>query len=439
MAIGNESAVQSLELEQFARNIKSVIASSGTLFGIFDTEIEQEDIANQTQAGSDVRPAWRVGMRLQAGQAVQQTNPNGGSLGTGNFSVYADANLGPTYFSSVEQHSRLAAAATNSKDKAILDAVAKERANGLESTINGLEATMFGDGSGALVQIPANATISSGSGTGNSTSFISGIQALNLTDNQVILDFPAEGGTSRGSATVSTVDGATGTIWFSTALPAGIAPGDFLVMNGSSGQVGSSVLGTTAWVNAAQTGMIAGLNRANFPSRISSPSISKAGGSLVASDSQKFTALMQRVTGTKGEEVANQVMLITTGIAANLAESTWYNRQITNGLEGGSGVPDVAKKGSVQKFGGRRIVVANAQPVGRIDVLSLKTFKKGNLIPLQPYMYMPGTTVFPVISSTDGTVTTAFQSALETSYAVACDAPRLNLFVENVAETDLNA
>jgi hypothetical protein len=149
--------------------------------------------------------------------------------------------------------------------------------------------------------------------------------------------------------------------------------------------------------------------------------------------------LMQRVTGTKREEVANQVMLITTGIAANLAESTWYNRQITNGLEGGSGVPDVAKKGSVQKFGGRRIVVANAQPVGRIDVLSLKTFKKGNLIPLQPYMYMPGTTVFPVISSTDGTVTTAFQSALETSYAVACDAPRLNLFVENVAETDLNA
>jgi hypothetical protein len=440
MAIGSESSVQALELEQYAKNISSVIANSGTLYGIFDSEIEQEDIANQTQAGSDVRPSWRVGLRVQAGQAVQQTNANGGNMGSGNFSVYNDFNLSPTYLSSVEQHSRLAAAATNSKDRAVLDAIAKERVNGLESTINGIEGLLFGDGSGSLRQIPSTAQISSGSGTGNNTSFISGINALVFTDNMVIQVFPSEGGNSRGTATVSTSDGATGTVFFSTALPAGTTQGDFLVINGASGAVGSSILGTTAWVNSASTGMLAGLNRANFPSRISSPSINKAGGSLVASDSQKFAALMQRVVGTKGDEVVNQVMVITTGIAANIAESTWYNRAITNAVEGGSGVPDVAKKGSVQKFGGRRLIVANAQPEGRIDVLSLKDWKKGNLIQLQPYMYAPGMTVFPVIA-TDGSgqITTAFQSALETSFAIATGAPRRQLFVENVAETDLNS
>ena len=137
MAIGNESAVQSLELEQYARSISSVIANSGTLYGIFDSEIEKEDISNLTMAGSDTRPAWRVGLRVQAGQAVNQGTGNGDSLGTGNFSVYNDFNLSPTNLSSVEQHTRLSAAATNSKDRAVLDAIAKERANGLESTISG--------------------------------------------------------------------------------------------------------------------------------------------------------------------------------------------------------------------------------------------------------------------------------------------------------------
>jgi hypothetical protein len=438
MSIGSEASIQSLEVENFAKAIPSVIAKSGTLYAEFE-KLNKQDISHVTQAGSDTRPSWRVPFRAQAGQAINQGTGDGDSLGTGNFSVYADFNLSPIYFSSVEQHSRLSAAATRSKDRAVLDVVAKERAEGLESTINGLEATLYGDGSGALTQIPSTATISSGSGTGNTTSFISGVLALVATDNQILQFFPAEGGTSRGSATVSTTAGDTGTIFFSTDLPEGTAVGDFIVVNGASGAVGSSILGTTAWVNSASTGVLAGVNRAQFPSRISSPSINKNGGALVSSDSQVFTALMKRVVGTKGDDVENQVMIITTGIEASIAETTWYNRQITNALEGGSGVPDTAKQGSVKKFGGRRIITANAQPVGRIDLLSMKDFSKGELIPLQPYMYGAGMTTFPVISSTNGTVTTAFQSALETDFAIACSAPRRQLFVESVAETDLNA
>ena len=437
MSAGTEASIQSLEVEAFARNIPSVIAASGTLFAEFD-KIAKTDISHQTQAGSDVRGSFRVPLRAQAGQAINQGSGDGDSLGTGNFSQYVDLVLSPVYLSSVEQHSRLSAAATRSKDRAILDVVAKERANGLESTINGLEALLYSDGSGSITQLGSGVTISSNSGTGNATSFIQGVNALVATDNQKLSFFNSEGGASLGSATVSTTDGATSTIWFSTPLPAGVAAGTFIVVNGASGAPGSSILGTTNWVNSAQTGVVGGVNRSAFPSRISSPSINKNGGSLVGNDSQVINALMKRVVGTKGTMVENQVMIITTGIEASISESTWYNRQLTNALEGGSGVPDTAKKGSVTKFGGRRIITANAQPQGRIDVLNLPDWSKGELVPLQPYFYGDGMTVFPVISSTDGTVTTAFQSALECDFQIATGAPRRQLFLENVAEFELN-
>lgn len=60
MSIGSEASIQSLEVENFAKAIPSVIAKSGTLYAEFE-KLNKQDISHVTQAGSDTRPAWQIG------------------------------------------------------------------------------------------------------------------------------------------------------------------------------------------------------------------------------------------------------------------------------------------------------------------------------------------------------------------------------------------
>jgi hypothetical protein len=439
MAIGNEAAVSSVEVEAFATEIPSLIPMSKTLYALAQERFNKVPVSFQTQGGATTRPSFRVPFRVQGGSAIAQGTGNGDSLGRGNASVWNDFVLSPVWHYAVNEITHLAQLATNGKKRGLISLKAEELKNSLDSAMAGIEGIMYGDGSGAITQIPTTATVSSNSGSGNSTSFITGVRAMAFTDNQVVQIFPSEGGTARGTATISIVDPATSTLWFSTVLPStggATTTGDYIMVAGSSGVVGSGVLGTTSWNNSATSGTQAGINRANFPSRVSTPSINLNGGSVTASLSQRIEALLGRAMGGSNKTKDSGIYLFGEDQAYAVAQTNYYNRQITQNSDKAPGnqVPDTSRKYFQGKFGDRDVHLSYVQPLGRIDLVLTEEWHIGELVPLQLYDYGGGNTVMPVPDPSGNGWLTSNQFAYEISFNLACSAPKHQLYVTGASQ-----
>lgn len=440
MSIGFEAAVQSVEIEAFSTEIPSLIPLSKSLYSLAQDRFTKVPVAVTTLAGSTTRPAFRVPFRVQGGAAIAQGTGNGDSLGRGNMSQWQDFNLSPVWHYAVNEMTHISQIATNGKKRGLISLKAEELKNSLDSAMAGIEGLMYGDSSGAITQIPTTGTVSSGSGTGNSTSFITGVRAMAFTDNQVVQIFPTEGGTSRGTATISINDPVTSTLWFSTVLPStggATAVGDYIMVAGSTGALNQGIFGTTAWNNSATTGTIAGINRATFPSRISTPSINLNGGSITASLSQRIQALCGRAMGIDNKTQDSGIYLMGEDQEVSIATTTVYNKQINYQQMDNSGntgkVPDVSKKYFQDTFGGRPVHLSYAQPLGRVDMLLTQDWYIGELVPLQLYDYGGGNTVMPVPDPAGNGWLTSQQFAYEVSFNLACSAPRHQVYVTNAS------
>lgn len=436
MAIGNEAAVESVELEAFSTEIPSLIPMSKTLYSLAQERFTKVPVSFQTLGGATTRPSFRVPYRVQGGAYISQgTGDSTQALGRGNASVWNDFVLSPVWHYAVNEISHLAQLATNGKKRGLISLKAEELKNSLDSAMAGIEGVMYGDGSGMITQIPSTATVSSGSGTGNQTSFITGVRAMAFTDNQVVSIFPSEGGSTRGPATISINDPATSTLYFSTVLPStggATAVGDYIMVNGSSGAVGSGVLGTTSWINSATSGTQAGINRATYPSRISSPSINLSGGSVTASLSQRIEALLGRAMGDSNKTKDSGIYIFPEDQAVAVATTNYYNRQITQNRDqpGNTGtVPDTSRKYFQGTYGGRDVHISFVQPFGRIDMTLTDDWYIGELVPLQLYDFGGGNTVMPVPDPSGNGWLTSNQFAYEISFNMACAAPRHQLYV----------
>ena len=436
MAIGTEAAVQSVELEAFSKKIPTLIPMSKTLYALMQDEFDKVPTSNITLGGTTSRPSMRVPFRVQGGAAISQGTGNGDSMGRGNMSVWQDFVASPIYNYSVTEITELARLATNGKKRGLIALKAEELKNSLDSTLAGLEGLLYGDGSGAITQIPSTGTVSSSSGSGNQTSYITGVRAMTVTDNQLLQFASAEGTLRSGTATVSVNDPVTATIWFSTALPSGTAVGDYIVVNGSTSVVGSGILGTTSWINSATSGTQAGINRATYPSRISSPSINLNGGSITASLSQRIEALLGRAMGGDNATKDSGIYLFPEDQAYAVATTNYYNRQITKLEDNGPGntVPDASKKYFQRKFGDRAVHVSYAQPLGRVDMMLTNEWSLGELVPCQLYDYTgEGDYSFPVPDPSGNGWLTSRQFAYQVGIQVFCAAPRHQLYVYGAA------
>jgi hypothetical protein len=435
MAIGNEAAVNSVEVEAFATEIPSLIPMSKTLYSLAQDRFNKVPVSFQTTAGTTTRPSFRVPFRVQGGAYLSQGTGNGDALGRGNASVWNDFVLSPVWHYAVNEQTHLAQLATNGKKRGLISLKAEELKNSLDSAMAGIEGLMYGDSSGAITQIPSTATVSSNSGSGNQVSYITGVRAMALTDNQVVAIFPSEGGDPRGNATISINDPVTSTLFFSTVLPStggATAVGDYIMIAGSTGAYGEGVYGTTSWHNSATTGTQAGINRATFPSRISTPSINLNGGSITASLSARIEALLGRAMGGSNKTKDSGIYLIGEDQAYAVAQTQYYNARILQeqaGSAGGSGkVPDVSKKYFQGTFGGRDAHLSYVQPLGRLDLMLTDEWHIGELVPLQLYDFGGGNTTMPVPDPSGNGWLTSNQFAYEISFNIADSAPRHGLY-----------
>lgn len=438
MATLNESAVESIELEHVGKEIATLWPTFQGLYNEFSKSAKKVNIANVTSGAGTTRNAWREPMIIQGASGIQVGSGDGNSLGLGTGSQTASFTMAPIWAFNVTQYTRLAEMATNGAERAVESFTKSEIKRSIKQFHNGIEGLFNGDGSGAFAQIPSNGVVSSSSGSGASTSFISGIaETAAFVDQQVVAVFPSEGGTTRGNATISFVDHVAQTIYFSTALPStggATAVGDYLMVQGSSGAVGSSVLGIPYWNVNGNTGTVGGLSRSSFPGRLSTPVINLGGAQITPSVAQRSMVLLTRALGDEAEELEKGVWYGRPEQVATIA-SQWYSTLITQNKEGG-GINDTdrARAGVPATFGERKYIYSNTAKAGRVDLLFPENWTLGELCPVGLYDFGGGNTVMPVPDIASGgsnSYITAKMFVYEWGGQICNRAPRFGLYILN--------
>lgn len=434
-----EAAVEAIELDAFSKDIPDLIPKSDTLYSFFKANATVVPVSNVTAAGGVTRPSFRVPMRIQAGAALSQGTGNADSLGRGTGSQWAAFALSPVFVYSTCEITFLARIATEGRKRGLFNVQAQELRNTFQQAMQGFEGLLNGDGTGTLDTIPSSATINNGTGSGQYLSSIVGLNnAMQFTDQQVVQVYNPSGPTLRGSFTVSYVDPVTNTLYSAGALPAGTAANDLLVVNGSAGTAGASIMGLRAWqVNAQTTGTIGGLSRASFPSRLSTPTINLNGGSIAQSTGYRAITLLGRALGPENEAIKKAVWYCGPDQAMSIANIT-LNVQYVNAPDvKGDSTLDIVKSSWPATYAGRKLMVGwNALP-GRLDLFTPDTWYIGELLPLELYDFGGGITVAPVPDLTNGGYLTSSMFA----YVAACNLVNSNvragLYITSAAQPSI--
>jgi hypothetical protein len=407
----DEAAVQGVELESWSKMIPDLMYTGKTLYTRVKKGAKTYPVANVTAAPGNIgattgvaqRPAFRVPVRVQSGAAIVQGTGDGDSLGRGSGSQWISGDISPVFLFAGCEISYLTQKATNGKNRGMVAVRAQELKNSLDTFMRGIEGLFQGDSSGMLDQIPTTATVLSGTGggvAGSSTySQIAGLNNANqFQDQQLVQVFPSEGGAVRGSFRISYADGVAQTIYSAGTLPAGTATGDYLMVAGASGALGSSVAGIKTYQVTGNTGTVLGITKANYPGRFSTPNINLNGNAVNPAVPYRAEILIGRGLG---DDECEQIM----------DDFIWYGGpgqqlQITNLYQSilianaqdvkGDAALDVVKRKMTPMFGGYEYVKGyNASP-GRIDGLCLPCWGITEMIEPSLYEFGNGVTSMPV-------------------------------------------
>lgn len=432
----NELAAEAIEVDAFSTNFGELVPQFKNLYSLALKRFHKVPSSNITAAGGVTRPSARVQLRVQGGVGISQGTGDNDALPSGGGSQYAGFALSPVVIYASNQYTWLAKQATQGKDRGTFNVTARELKYSLQAAETGIEGLMNADGSGAIDEIPTTATITTG-GSGPTTSIIAGMNNVaGFSDQQVVQIFPSIGGTTRGNATISFVDPVTNTLNFSTALPStggATQAGDFVVIAGSSGAQQNSILGLRLWQNNSNTGTLAGLNRANYPSRLQTPTINLAGGPLTQSVGLRAATLMDRAQGEDSEATESGIWYGGYDQAMAVA-NLYFNVLIANAQDvKGDEALDTGKKKFAPTFCSREFMPSITALPGRLDLFCPDTWYMFETAPLELYDFGGGSTIMPV-PNTSGTYNSSYLMTYVTAFNVANSNPRAGCFVQNAGQ-----
>jgi hypothetical protein len=443
MAPVTELAYEAVELEAFVDQIPDYQARFNKLQARLLKDGKKVPISNMTTAGGVQRQPLRVPFRAQGGAAIQQFGADTSSSipmwprGTGSTN---DAFVAaPVRIINTCEISNLTQQATQGKNRGLVMVNKEEMKQSLRSFENGIEGLFNGDGSGTIVAIPATATVSSGSGAGAQTSFISGLTTVaGFSDQQVVQFLPSVGGTTRGTATISFVDPVAQTLYFSTVLPStggATAVGDVIVVLGATGAAGSSIFGKNYWIANGSVGFTAGINKALYPGRISTPTINLNNtGGLTNAMAQRIEALISRARGdSDGEDegTGDKEFYYTNQAQGVSASNNYYNPGVTRLDEGGDTVVDTAKKYMQKTLFGRPVVYSNTCDPTRVDRFKPSDWHVGVLFETRLHEWTPGNTIAPTPAVTAGfTYFDSITFGYECGMQLVCADPKGQFYIQ---------
>jgi hypothetical protein len=437
-----ESAYEAVELETWgSEHLADFQQTFNKLHNLLMKRGKKVPISYQTNAGGVTRLPMRVPFRPQGGAAISQlAAESAGSIpyftrGTGSLTDGFVA--GPVILVNTCEISNLAQWATENKERGLVKVQKEEMEHSLLAFNNGLEGLFNGDGSGTIDSVPATAIINNGTGSGQSYSSITGLNtAAGFSDQQNVQVLSAIGGTNRGSFTISYTDPVGQGIYSAGALPAGTQSGDLLVVSGATGAAGSSIYGYRYWNVNGNTGTVAGINKANYPTRLSTPTINlNNSGAVTPALAGRIEVLLSRAKGDEYDEEEDSFYYCNPVQAYGMSQDFYNNgfTRLDENTGGESRVPDTARKFLQKSYGGVELHLSNTAQPTRIDRFWPKDWIVGELMETRLHEWTPGNVVAPVPAIGAGTTATYYNSimfAYETGLQLVCQDPKGQFYVQ---------
>ena len=450
----SETAVEGVEVEVWADNeLKNYQPFFNGLYNkLIKNGAKKVPVGFNTSSGTITRGAFRAGFRAQGGgnfTAMALSTPGSvPPIPRGSASAYDSFVATPfQYLGVTEIASDAIAAVAGGRGKIKLPSSEMEYSS--DSFMNDMEGLIYGDASGTIDTIPSTGTVNSATGGGTigtaTYSSIVGINAALFTDQMVVQVFPAVGGGARGSFTISFTDPVAGIIYSTAALPGGTTTGDILVVQGGTGAAGSAVYGLKYWYRNGNSGTLAGITKANYPGRLSTPTLNANGQSLPPSLAAKIEAIRMRAQGDKNylQNDKGAFWYVNPAQGAQYA-SDFYNKYTpTYDLSGKGAVPDLAK-GMQKTFLGEDCLWSTTCDMTRADRVRPKDFIIGEAFPMRLKDFGEGMTIVPVPAQAGGygtgwTYLNSKMFAWEQALNMICTDPKGGFYLSSLPTVSLTS
>lgn len=401
-----------LQLEKVRERLPLLYEREGTFYSMLTRRGDVEQVSSRNM---------RVPLQMKPGGKAGQTSFDGGALGRGSGTRYEVAQLAPLDFKFACELTKRIEYSTNSREKAIANAVTRETANCMAQFRNFLDRYLQTAGDAVLANITVEADPVLTLGTPNLANL--------MYDNQTVQVFNAALTVDRGSLEIQSIDYENAQITID-ALPAGTIATDLIVVDGVAAPAPVGIFGVPYHQDSAATGTWLNLDRASFP-EIRTPRVDALSAALTTGVIRLALNKIRKALGGEilmrnrleacmnvEQEDAYEALAITISEIMKQPTARQGVDLFFNGKKTMSGIPIHAN------------VHWNPE---RIDFIALAHWGRAVSKDIDLYE-VGGQTVYPLYNSTDGGLDAAMIFYIVTSFQVWTDSPRVGTYIENLAK-----
>lgn len=401
-----------LQLEKVRERLPLLYEREGTFYSMLTRRGDVEQVSSRNM---------RVPLQMKPGGKAGQTSFDGGALGRGSGTRYEVAQLAPLDFKFACELTKRIEYSTNSREKAIANAVTRETANCMAQFRNFLDRYLQTAGDAVLANITVEADPVLTLGTPNLANL--------MYDNQTVQVFNAALTVNRGSLEIQSIDYENAQITID-ALPAGTIATDLIVVDGVAAPAPVGIFGVPFHQDDSATGTWLNLDRATFP-EIRTPAVDALSAALTTG---VIRLALNKIRKALGGEILMRNRLYA---CMNVEQEDAYEALAIT-------ISEIIKQPSAQQgvdlfFNGKKTmsgipIHANVHwNPERIDFIALAHWGRAVSKDIDLYE-VGGQTVFPLYNSTDGGLDAAMIFYIVTSFQVWSDSPRVGAFIENLAK-----
>jgi hypothetical protein len=417
MAVQNNAQTIALQLEKVRDKVPILYERDDVLLTMIQQRGDIEKVSSRNM---------RLPLQLVPGGKAGSYSADGGDLGLGSGTTYDVAQVSPIFFRFAVQITKLVEYASNSREKAIENAVKREIANGMKQFRSFLDKVIQTAGNGVL------GTISSISGSTFTMTIPAGAALVYVGQTIQIYDPTLTTNRNVSASVVSSVTAAdpinAQTITVDN-VPSGTSVNDLIVHDGLTGSQPVSLFGVKYHQNNATTGTWLNLNRATYPQQLQTPRVNAGNAALVPGHVRLAINKVRKALGI------NQLgkLIAYTSVEQ---EHAWENLGIT--------ISQVIKEGAGSRandldllFSGKKTMSGipikssiNADQT-RIDFLDLSHWGRAVMKDID-FFEVGGQTVFPIYGASGG-ISASFIFYFDTGFQVWNDSPRSGSYIDTLA------
>ncbi|MBZ5697125.1 MAG: hypothetical protein LAN18_01110 [Acidobacteriia bacterium] len=418
MAAQNNAQTIALQLEKVRDKVPLLYERDDVLLSMIQQRGDIEKVSSRNM---------RLPLQLIPGGKAGSYSADGGDLGRGSGTTYDVAQVSPIFFRFAVEITKLVEYASNSREKAIENAVKREVASGMKQFRSFLDKVIQTAGNGVL------GTISAINGSTFTMTIPYGAALVYVGQTIQIYDPTLTTNRNVAASVVSSVTGAdpispTQTITVDN-VPANTAVNDVIVHDGLTGSSPVSLFGIKYHQSNATTGTWLNLNRATYPQQLQTPRVNAANAALVPGHVRLAINKVRKALGI------NQLgkLIAYTSVEQ---EHAWENLGITisqvikEGAGGRASDLDLLFSGKKTMSGVPIKSSVNADQT-RVDFLDLSHWGRAVMKDID-FFEVGGQTVFPIYGASGG-VSASFIFYFDTGFQVWDDSPRSGSYIDALA------